>query len=295
MRNALATYHPALCFLLFTGAIVLTMVVRHPVYLGAALLLAASCYASIKGVHAFSKLSWMLPLLVLVIVGNPVVNPMGNTVLFTYFGGRPYTLEALCYGLATGTMVAAMFLWFGSFNAVITTDKLSYLFRHIAPAGTLVLTMVLRLVPNFQKKLHSFAQARECIGMAGETRTRKERVASGAVLLSQLASWALEGSQTTAESMQCRGYGLAGRTSYANFSFSARDMGLALVTLVLFVGAFVGLAQGAARVEYIPAIIIPPASPINLVGMACFVGLLAIPTIINLAERAAWYRSLSKI
>lgn len=295
MRTALDTYHPAICFLLLVGAIVLTMLVRHPLYLAASLLLAASCYASIKGVRAFTKLSWMLPLLVLVVLGNPIINPMGNTVLFTYFGGRTYTFEALCYGIATGVMVAAMFLWFGSFNAVITTDKLSYLFRHIAPAGTLVLTMVLRLVPNFQKRLRVFAQARACIGMAGEARTKKERIAAGSVLLSQLTSWALEGSQTTADSMQSRGYGLPGRTNYVNYRLTLRDMVLPALMAVLFVGAVAGLAQGAASVEYIPAIVIPPANPASIAAVVCFAGFLALPTVINLSERMAWRRSLSKI
>lgn len=295
MRNALATYHPAICFLLLVGAIVLTMVVRHPLYLAASLLLAASCYATTKGAHGFAKLSWMLPLLVLVILGNPVVNPLGNTVLFNYFGGRPYTLEALCYGVATGALVAAMFLWFGSFNAVLTTDKFSYLFRPIAPAASLVLTMVLRMVPSFQKKLHAFAQARECIGMAGEARTKKERVAAGSVLLSQLTSWALEGSQTTADSMQSRGYGLLGRTSYVNYRFASRDAVLGVAMAVLFVGAVVGLIQGAAYVEYIPAIVIPPTNPVTIAGLACFIAFLALPTVVNLSEQIVWRRSLSKI
>ena len=295
MRNALSTYHPALVFLLMAGVIVLTMVVRHPFYLATTFVLSLACYISIKGVHALAKFTWMIPLLILVVFGNPLVNTLGSTVLFTYFGGRPYTLEALLYGVAIGVMVASMFLWFGSFNALLSTDKISYLFRNIAPAGSLVVTMVLRMVPNFQKKLKSFAQARACIGMAGSTGTLKERARTGSTLLAKLATWALEGSQLTADSMQSRGYGLAGRTSYAHYSFTARDAVLALVAGILFVGAVAGLANGAARVEYIPNVVLPPLMAANMAGMACFVAFLALPSFINFVERVRWHISLSKI
>ena len=295
MRNALSTYHPALTFFLLLGAIVLTMVVRHPLYLAATLLLSIACYTSLQGARSLARFAWMLPLLVLVVFGNPLVNTLGSTVLFTYFGGRPYTLEALYYGIAIGVMVASMFFWFASFNELCSTDRISYLFRHIAPAASLVVTMVLRLVPNFQTKLKAFTQARACIGMSGETGSLKERAAAGSTLLSKLAAWALEASQQTADSMQSRGYGLSGRTSYARYSFTRRDAAVGLVAALLFVGVVAGLANGAASVEYIPELVLPPLSGGNVAGVACFAAFLALPAVLNYTERVRWHISLSKI
>lgn len=295
MRSAFDTYHPAIVFWLITGAIVLSMVVRHPAFLVAALVCSMACYVSLKGFAALRKFAWMVPLLVLVVFGNPVVNPLGNTVLFTYFGGRPYTLEALLYGCATGTLVATMFLWFGCFNAAITTDKLSYLLRNIAPAGSLVLTMVLRLVPNFQKKLKAFSEARTGIGLAGKTGTLKERAVSGGTLLAKLTSWALEGSQDTAASMTSRGYGLPGRTSYANYSFTRRDAVLATVAVALFICAITGLASGAARMEYIPAIDMAPFDATTAAGWIGYTVFLALPAAIEILEQMRWRKSQSRI
>lgn len=280
---------------MFAVALVLSMVVRHPLFLASAFLGALACYLTTKGANSLRKLGWMVPLLLLVTFGNPLINTMGDTVLFTYFGGRPYTFEALCYGLATASMVASMFLWFGCFNAVLTTDKLSYLFRNIAPAGALVLTMVLRLMPHFQKKIQQFSQARACIGRAAQTTTRKDRIASGSALLSMLTAWALEGSQETADSMQSRGFGLPGRTSYVNYRLTKRDIFLAAGVLSLFGFVVFGLAQGTASMEYIPAIVLPQLGAFGIAAWVGYTALLLLPTFINVSERVRWRVSLSKI
>lgn len=295
MRSAFETYHPAICFWMFVLAIVLSMVVRHPVFLAASVVLAATCYATTKGPRALKLMAWVVPLFVLVTAMNPLFNPMGDTVLFTYLGGRTYTFESLCYGAATAAMVVAMFLWFGSFNAVLTSDKITYLFRKVAPAGALVLTMIMRLVPNYQKKTTAFATARACIGKSVGEGKWIDKVKNGSSLLSMLTSWALEGSVITADSMRSRGYGLPGRSYYSLYKFTVRDGVMAAVTGLLFVGAAVGLFVGAADVEYIPAISIPPITGLGMVGMVCYVAFLALPTIVNVVEQAKWRISLSRV
>lgn len=276
-------------------AIVLSMVVRHPLFLVAAVVLATTCYLTTKGPRALKTMAWVVPLFVIVTAMNPLFNTMGDTVLFTYFGGRPYTFEALCYGAATAAMVVAMFLWFGSFNAVLTSDKISYLFRKVAPAAALVLTMVLRLVPSYQRKAGQFAAARACIGKSAGDGKWMDKVEHGASLLSMLTAWALEGSVITADSMRSRGYGLPGRTYYAIHRFSARDAVLAVVMAALFVGAATALVVGAAYVEYVPALSIPPVTGPAVFGMVCYVAFLALPTIVNVLEIVKWRISLSKV
>ena len=275
-------------------AIVLSMVVRHPVFLAASIICAATCYLTTRGLRALRGLAWMVPLFIIVTVVNPLFNTMGETPLF-YLFGRPYTLEALYYGAATGAMVIAMFLWFASFNAVMTSDKITYLFRKVAPAGALVLTMILRLIPSYQRKTSQFAQARACIGKSAGTGSWMQKVKNGSKLLSMLTAWALEGSVITADSMRCRGYGLPNRTFYSLFRFTPRDIVLALIMAVLFVGAVAGLVVGAADVSFIPAVDIPPIQGRAAIGMLSYIAFLALPTVVNLLEIAQWRISLSRI
>ena len=280
---------------MFVLAIVLSMVVRHPVYLGISVVCAITCYATTKGPRALKAMSWAIPLFFAVALLNPIFNPMGATVLFTYLGGRVYTLESLCYGFVTAAMVVAMFLWFGCFNAVLTSDKISYLFRKIAPSAALVLTMVLRLVPSYQRKTSQFATARACIGKSVGADTWLQKVRNGTSLLSMLTAWALEGAVVTADSMRSRGYGLPGRTYYSLYRFTTRDVVVAAVMAVLFVGSVVGLTVGSAYVEFFPTIDIPPIASHAWLGVICYAAFLALPTVINLAEIAQWRISLSKV
>ena len=64
---------------------------------------------------------------------NPLFNTYGATLLFTYFD-RPYTLEALYYGAALAAVFVHMLLWFGCYNAVLTSDKFTSLFGNLIPA-----------------------------------------------------------------------------------------------------------------------------------------------------------------
>ena len=92
--------------------------------------------------------------LLVVTLSAPLFNTQGATVLLRWWGGRPYTLEALALGASTGLMLVAMMLWFASFHLVMTSDKFTYLFGRAIPALSLVLTMVLRLVPSSVSYTH---------------------------------------------------------------------------------------------------------------------------------------------
>ena len=142
---------------------------------------------------------------------NPLLNTQGSRVLFTYMGGRPYTAEALFYGMALAAMFAAVVLWFSCYNVVMTSDKFIHMFGRMAPSVSLILTMVLRLVPGYRRRLRQISTARRCIGMAGGSTAgppgRRERMRNGMAEVSALTSWAFESGIVTADSMRGRGYG----------------------------------------------------------------------------------------
>lgn len=70
-----------------------------------------------KGRAAWHVLSGLLPLFIFLAVVNPVFNTYGDRVLFVWHIGnlipeRPYTMEALLYGMALGGMFISVLLWF---------------------------------------------------------------------------------------------------------------------------------------------------------------------------------------
>ena len=129
--------------------------VSAPLYLLAALLCAGTYSFLLQGRKALKQMAWMLPLLLVIALINPLFNTRGERILFLIFG-RPYTLEALLYGFAVGVTLLITLLWFGCYNHVMTEDKFTALLGNLAPSLSLLLVMVLRLIPNIIAKTKYF-------------------------------------------------------------------------------------------------------------------------------------------
>ena len=294
-EDAFGSYHPAITFLFFAGAILSCMFFRHPAFLVASLVLAYSYYVTLKGVEAWGLLKFLVPIFVIISLINPVFSTYGNTVLFEYFDGRAYTLEALLYGANTACMFVSMIVWFACYSIVMTSDKFMYLFGGLAPSITLTLTMALRLVPLYGSKVKQFAAARASLGRSVETGTNKERVEHASSLVSQLTTWAFENAATTADSLSSRGYGVGKRTNFSMYRFAGRDKVLLLVLFVALAAALGSAISGAQAIEFYPVVVMAPVGFLFAVGLVSYAAFLAVPTVVNVKEYLLWRNSLSKI
>lgn len=286
--DAFGRFHPAVNFLYFIGAIGFGVVIQHPAYAIAGCVGAASYALLLHGRAGRKKFLYLLPVFLLLSVINPLFNTSGSRVLFTVFG-RPYTWEALCYGMAIAAVFVVMMLWFSCYQVVLTSDKFTSLFGNLIPALSLLLVMVLRLIPDFLRKARQILHARQSIGKGvGEKSRISERVRHGMTALSALTDWALESSVVTADSMRARGYGTARRTSFQIYRMTAAD--ITLLALILILAASVILAGGTAAV-YTPVLSVEPLSW----GFAAYCLYVFIPTILHIKEVALWRISISKI
>lgn len=318
----------------FVSVIVLCVLVQQPIVQAVGLMGAVLYYLCLRRRDAWRLLVAMMLALVVLAAINPLFNTLGDTVLFTYLGTRPYTLEALAYGASTAVMFVSVMLWFACYAQVMSTDKFTYLFGRRAPALTLVLTMTLRLVPSYVRKARQISTARRCAGLSMTQGSMRERARDGASLLSALTSWALEGAVTTADSMRSRGYGsrakpVIGEISrlrslslaplemteggvsatplemtekdrkrpgrYLQCRFRVSDALLLGLVLTCVIVTCIALASGDLAVSYVPAIDIPTLSPLGIGAlMACTV-LVLVPSAIDAKEAIAWRSSLSSI
>lgn len=287
-HDAFSRCHPAVNFLFFAAAIGCGMVIQHPAYILAGGVCGGLYFCLLSGRRGFARIGMLLPLPILTAVLNPLINHRGKAVLFLVMG-KPYTLEALCYGLALGGIFLVMMLWFGCYSAVLTSDKFTSLFGSLIPSLSLLLVMVLRLIPAFTRKTKQVLDARRAIGMGAEqTGSLGQKLRSGMTVLSALTSWALEGSIITADSMRARGYGCGRRTSFRLYRMTGRDWAL----LILIVGLFcLVILAGGTEASYTPVM---KAAPLGW-GFPAYCALLLIPTIFEGKEAAAWHISISKI
>lgn len=290
------TYNPLINFIFFIGAIVLCMFLNHPAFLACSVFSSFALYFTINRTKALKLLLVTLPIFILVSLINPLFNIYGKTVLFTFLGDRPYTLEALYYGMANAAMFVSVMAWFASYNEIMTSDKFLYIFGRVAPGISMILTMVLRFIPNYARKAKQIATARKCIGKAGDEGGKKDRIENGMTVLSSLTNYALEGGIMTADSMQSRGYGCGKRTTFSIYRFDGRDKVLtAFMTFSLILIIFC-VANGAGSASYTPDFFISGTESVYTVtGIVFYLIFLMIPTVINVMEEITWRILRSKI
>ena len=291
MKDAFSKCHPAVNFLFFVGAIGCSVVIQHPAYLLAGACCGTIYYFLLNGRKGWKIILWLLPMFVILTAVNPLFNTYGVHILFSVFG-RPYTLEALLYGAAIASVFVVMMLWFGCYNAVMTSDKFTSLFGNLIPALSLLLVMVLRLIPNFIRKTKQIIGARKTIGKgAAEQSSTKEKLSDGMTVLSSLTDWALEGSVVTGDSMRARGYGMAKRSSFMIYRMKTGDWLLIVSIPILLALIITAACLGQMAAAFTPEIQISPISW----GIIPYTVYLLIPIALHTKEAFSWHISRSKI
>ena len=291
MKDAFSKCHPAVNFLFFVGAIGCSVVIQHPAYLLAGACCDTIYYFLLNGRKGWKMLLGLLPMFLILTAINPLFNTYGAHILFSVFG-RPYTLEALLYGAAIASVFVVMMLWFGCYNAVMTSDKFTSLFGNLIPALSLLLVMVLRLIPNFIRKTKQIICARKSIGKgAAEQSSTKEKLSDGMTVLSSLTDWALEGSVVTGDSMRARGYGTAKRSSFMIYRMKTGDWLLIVSIPILLALIITAACLGQMAAVFTPEIQISPISW----GIIPYTVYLLIPIALHTKEAFSWHISRSKI
>lgn len=295
-KDSFAEYHPLVIFLYFILVMLMTIFVMHPVSLATSLLVALAYAIYLKGWrNILPMLKFLLPLMLITALVNPLFNHQGVTILTYLPDGNPLTMESIIYGLAAAIMLVAIIMWFVSYNIIMTSDKFIYLFGAIIPALSLLLSITLRLVPTFKDQLDRVIMGQRGLGRDPSQGSLVQRVGSGLLILSIMVTWALESAIDTADSMKSRGYGLAGRTSFSIYKFTRRDRGALLILLCLAIYIGLGLGQGLLKWTYFPMM---GGRDLGLyqvsIHLAYFL-LASLPLIINRKEARKWKTIESKI
>ncbi len=287
-HDAFSGCHPLVNFLFFVGAIGFGVVFQHPAYVAVGCLCAGAYYLLLKGRQGWKLIFGMLPLVFFVAAVNPLFNTDGDTVLFTVFD-KPYTLQALLYGLAVGGIFLVTVLWFGCYSQVLTGDKFISLFGRVIPSLSLLLVMVLRMIPSLQRKAKQILDARKAIGKGVSKDCGYRQSVKGSVrALSALTDWSLEGGIVTADSMRARGYGTANRTGFQIYRMTGTNL-LLLFAMVLLALAVLFLDN--KEVTFTPKLAMETPGW----GLVAYGIFLLIPVILHSVDALQWYRAVSKM
>lgn len=283
-RDAFSACHPAVNLVYFGLVLGFSMVLMHPACLTVSLGAAMACAAVLEGQGAPKRSLRFLPVAVLAAVVNTAFNHEGATILAYFPTGNPLTLESLLYGLAAAVMLWAALIWFSCCSAVMTTDKLVYLFGRVLPSLGLVISMALHFVPRLAEKFRQIREAQRCLGQDLTEGKLLQRLKKAVTLLSILLTWSLENAIETAYSMKGRGYGLPGRTAYSIYRFDRRD-GAVLFWLLFWGGSLLAACfHGELKWHYYPT----TTGKGSILAVGGYLALCLTPVILHAKEERMW-------
>lgn len=289
-ESGLGLYHPLVSFGYFIAVIAGTLLFIHPVFVLISLVCAILAAAFINGKKAFlGTLGFGIPMFVFIALANPLFNHRGATILF-YLFDNPVTLEAVIYGIVSAGMMFAAVIWFTCYNTVVTSDKFIYIFGRILPSIALIVSMTLSLIPRLMAQVKIIADSQRSIGLDWKSGSLKNRVRSGARVLSILVSWALEDAVITADSMKARGYGQHRRSNFSIFRFGKRDAIMMAVIMLLFAAEIFAYASGRGTMEFYPAMVMPEIDFTDILIYVSYITLGILPIVIQMKEDRKWKR-----
>lgn len=238
-RNPFATYHPAVAFVFLACAIVISMAALQPVFVALSFSGALACSAVCRGARATAgSFVWIVPLWLVVAIANPLFSASGSTEILR-IGVRAVYAESLVYGACSGGMLASVFLWFSSYAACMNSANTMALFGNVLPIVSLMVSQVMRLVPQFVARGRGIAAAQDAVSSAAP-QTKRQQTAGRLRIVSVLMGWGMEDGIERSDAMRARGYDCgARRTTYKRYRFGRADASVlaAIVVLAAIAGA----------------------------------------------------------
>lgn len=275
--------HPVVNLIFFIAVLSFSVTLMHPVCLGVALFGSVLVLFATSGIKNTLRISVVAVFVaVATAIFNGLFNHAGMTILWYFPNGNALTAESLVFGAVSGIMLATVVIWFMSLNKIITSEKIIYLFGGVLPAISLIISMILRFVPEFIKNFKRINDARYAIGKGNENKIAKMKKTFSAFL-----SITLENAIKTSDSMKARCFGEVRRTSYTNYKFTKRDAILVVVILGFTCITLLGVLFGDTKATYFPQIALEKITPQTVIA---YTGLCTTPLIFGIWEGLRWKR-----
>jgi energy-coupling factor transport system permease protein len=222
--------HPLTALVYYAGLLVLLFTCVNPVYrliITAGVIVLALCCVRRK--NLFCSLRFLLPLVFILGLLNPLFVRRGATILF-YLFGNPVTLEATLFGFNQSLLILSTIVLFISFNKIIDHAAFLYLTARWMPRTALVISIALNTMARLKNRIVALTDVQKTRGMD----MKKNKIKTGLWLLNLFTVRSLEEGLETAVVLKARDYGITRRTSYRAYGFGLRDAFNLFIMLFLF-------------------------------------------------------------
>lgn len=275
--------HPITNLIYYLLVIGFSVTVMHPAYLLASLAGCLVFYVCMNGLKSTVKMAAVVIFLIIfTAVFNALFNHAGETVLLRFQNGNALTKESIAFGAVSGIMLGCVLIWFLTLTKVITSEKIMYIFGGLIPGVSLLLSMILKFIPEMRAKIKKINQSRNALGIEENKFKRAKNI------FRVLVTTSLEDGIITSDSMKARLYGNSRRTNYSNHKFLKKD--IILITVMLLLGGVTlwGVISGSAEAVYFPGTEI---SQPEFIPFVVFCILVVLPVIFEVREGLKWKKS----
>ena len=287
MKDGFARFHPFVNLIFYVVVLGITM---FQMQLGLVLISVFSAlvyYFCLKGRKGIRYLFVIACIFIVSSFINPLFSHKGGTLLFYLFTGNPVTLESIIYGVVSAGIISGMLLWFSTFYEIMGMERLLGSIGKAAPHITLLISMILRYIPQYTKHQKEVA----AINDVDREQSLKDKIKKGSRIFSITTTWALENSIYTADSMKARGFGVKKRTSYSNYRIEGRDV-LAILWIGSLAAGVLWLLQRECLFTYYYPYIVYKES---LSAYVLYTLLCMTPVLMHIREEVRWHRLKSKM
>lgn len=296
MKDSFYEYHPLVNFTFYIFVLSISMFFLHPVLLVISLISSISYLVYLKGKKSLITIFLIaFPIFIFSSIFNPLFSHEGNTILFYTTTQNPVTLESIVYGIVSGLGLFVVIVWFSSFNHVITSDKIIYLFGKICPSVSLLISMILRFIPRFNNQLKKVQNTQKAFFKQKYNKGYIKKLKNVFKTFSIMVTWSLENAVETSDSMTSRGYGLKNRSHYHNYKLQKRDIVVLSIMIICFISIILCIIFEKVLILYFPIFYINELSIYSSICYISYFILSFLPLILNIMEDAKWHYLKSKI
>lgn len=291
---AFSRVHPIVSLLFYAVIIVLTFIISNPIFISISFIAALS-YCLIANLKATIKIfiTMVLPLGMFIVVLNPIFNHEGN--VFFYLFDIAITYEAIFSGFIAAFRLMAAFLWFYSYNYVMSNDKFIYLFGKTFPNIALIITMTISTIPRFIREYRKMVAAQKMIGQYSD-KTFFDKIRTGCKIFVSLVNSSLDSGVTTANCILARGYASGKRTSITKYKFNSLD-GVLLFIILVYSGcvSYSIAISGFSIYNFISVLTLSLCNYVDILGYCAFALLTLSPIFYEIYWGIKWKYLVSKI
>jgi len=287
--------HPVVNFIFFAASVTFTVWFDHPVFLAISYAAAFLYSGKLNGRRGLLFDVCLLPCVGIYAWGYSRYTHFGVTVIGENFAGNDITLESVVYGGVTGFTAAAVIMWMSCVFAVISSDKVIYLFGRISPGLSLFLSILFRSVPRIKQAAERIEISQEGLGKGFRQGGLFSRFMNLSRLISAVITWTLEDFIESSRSMKCRGYSLRGRTAFSIYRFDNRDRGFVVTVFFCLTLMMMAVMFDQVTICYDPEIIFNRITPMSYVFYVSYAVFLLMPMSLQTAGEWKFHRSRDAI